>query len=110
MGTDMSEERSPNLFFPAPQRTERWKEVGFSKDTYKCGYHNVFMSSEQSFWVSTAIQLQPFFLHLEQVFQNVIMKNIIFTCTVRASHWFTGLNVASTHKNGYVRNAKGLLI
>lgn len=34
MGTDMSEERSPNLFFPAPHSTECWKEVGFSKDTY----------------------------------------------------------------------------
>lgn len=52
-----------SFFFPAFYRTEPWKEVGFSKDTYaiKCGSHNVFRSSWESFWVSTAIQLQTFF-------------------------------------------------
>lgn len=62
MGTDMSEERSPNHFFSSTPQNQALKGSRFQqRHIYKCGFHNVFRSSWQSFWVTTAIQLQPFF-------------------------------------------------
>lgn len=86
------------------------EEVGFSEDTY-VSVDLLMSSGPAGKGPGWALQSNcRLLLHLEQVFQNVITKNIVFTQTVHASHWFIGLNVASTHKTGYVRNAKGLLI
>lgn len=37
-------------------------------------------------------------------------KKVISTSMVRAPLCFAGLNMARIHKNGYIRNTKGLLI
>lgn len=72
-------------------------------------------SSGQAGQASGCALQSNFFKNLKQTFQNGIMKKKkkkkeVSTSMVCAPLWFAGLNMASTHKNGYIRNTKGLLI